>query len=150
MIEGSGSIPLTNGSGSGSRRPKNIRIDPDPQHWNLLIHHFEKPDPDPPQDWKAGSGSASKLKFRNCKGSKWRAVDAHDRGVEDRKKEPGRVCKPVVADLHHFDEKQDPTTSKWIIGTGSLSKWKAGAGSATLIHRFQIPRIPKQQMRMEQ
>ncbi len=26
MIEGSGSIPLTNGSGSGSRRPKNIRI----------------------------------------------------------------------------------------------------------------------------
>jgi hypothetical protein len=26
MIEGSGSIPLTNGSRSGSRRPKNIRI----------------------------------------------------------------------------------------------------------------------------
>jgi hypothetical protein len=24
IIEGSGSIPLTNGSGSGSRRPKNI------------------------------------------------------------------------------------------------------------------------------
>ena len=26
MIEGSGSIPLTNGSGSGARRPENIRI----------------------------------------------------------------------------------------------------------------------------
>ncbi len=26
MIEGSGSIPLTNGSGSGSRRPKNMWI----------------------------------------------------------------------------------------------------------------------------
>jgi hypothetical protein len=26
MIEGSGSIPLNNGSGSGSRRPKNIQI----------------------------------------------------------------------------------------------------------------------------
>ena len=26
MIEGSGSVRLTNGSGSGSRRPKNIRI----------------------------------------------------------------------------------------------------------------------------
>jgi hypothetical protein len=48
MIEGSGSIPLTNGSGSESMRPKNmwirIRIheaqkhvdpgsDPEPQHW---------------------------------------------------------------------------------------------------------------------
>ncbi len=26
MIEGSGSIPVTNGSGSGSRRPKNMWI----------------------------------------------------------------------------------------------------------------------------
>jgi hypothetical protein len=60
MIEGSGSIPLTNGSGSGSRRPKNIRIrirntastviedshhldaDPDPDS----SFHFDA-DPDP-------------------------------------------------------------------------------------------------------
>jgi hypothetical protein len=30
MIEGSGSIPLTNGSKTGSGRPK--KIDPDPEH----------------------------------------------------------------------------------------------------------------------
>jgi hypothetical protein len=36
LMEGSGSISLTNGSGFGSARPKNIWIscsDPDPQHW---------------------------------------------------------------------------------------------------------------------
>jgi hypothetical protein len=44
MIEGSGSgsIPLTNGSGSGSRRPKNIldpsdpTSDPNPQYWLIV------------------------------------------------------------------------------------------------------------------
>jgi hypothetical protein len=34
MIEGSGSVPLTNRSGSGSRRPKNIRIRNYAKNWN--------------------------------------------------------------------------------------------------------------------
>jgi hypothetical protein len=42
MIEGSGSgaVPLTNGFGSGSRRPKSIGTDPDPQH---LIQLLKRP-----------------------------------------------------------------------------------------------------------
>jgi hypothetical protein len=50
MIEGSGSIPLTNGSGSGSRRPKNMwrdPVDPDPVDPDPV-----DPDPDSdPQYW---------------------------------------------------------------------------------------------------
>ncbi len=37
----------------------------------------------------------------------WRALYAHNRGMR-LKMEPRRVCRPVVADLHHFDEEQDP------------------------------------------
>jgi hypothetical protein len=37
----------------------------------------------------------------------WRAVDANSGGVR-LKLEPYRVCRPVVAHLHHFDEEQDP------------------------------------------
>ncbi len=40
---GSGSIPLTNGSGSGSRRPKK-HVDPDPQHWFLGRHFGSDPE----------------------------------------------------------------------------------------------------------
>jgi hypothetical protein len=36
-------------------------------------------------------------------------VDAHNGGLEARKRERwSRVCSPVVADSHHFDEEQDP------------------------------------------
>ncbi len=35
----------------------------------------------------------------------WRALDANNGSV---KVEPRRVCRPVIADLHHFDEAQDP------------------------------------------
>jgi hypothetical protein len=76
MIEGSGCLPLTNGSGSGSRRPKNIRgsdgSGSDPQHWLEAVfrgsesgsisqrHGSADPDPDPhqnvmdPQHWLEG------------------------------------------------------------------------------------------------
>ncbi len=37
----------------------------------------------------------------------WRALYAHNRGMR-LKMEPRRVCRTVVADLHHFDEEQDP------------------------------------------
>ncbi len=39
----------------------------------------------------------------------WRAVDAHSGDLEARNKTLG-VCRPVVADSHHFEEKlaQDP------------------------------------------
>ncbi len=37
----------------------------------------------------------------------WRVLDAHSRGVESQM-EPWRVCRPVVADLHHLDEEQVP------------------------------------------
>ncbi len=37
----------------------------------------------------------------------WRALYAPNRGMR-LKMEPRRVCRPVVADLHHFDEEQDP------------------------------------------
>ncbi len=37
----------------------------------------------------------------------WRAMDAHNGGVEAQM-EPWRVCRPVVADSHHFYEDQDP------------------------------------------
>jgi hypothetical protein len=36
----------------------------------------------------------------------WRAVDAHIGDVEIQM-EPWSVCRPVVADSHHFDEEQD-------------------------------------------
>jgi hypothetical protein len=32
--------------------------------------------------------------------------------LEDYKMEPQRVCRPVVADLHHFDEDPDPDGSE--------------------------------------
>ncbi len=47
MIEGSGSIPLTNGSRSGSWKPKNIRIrntaykrNDELTQWALYINHY--------------------------------------------------------------------------------------------------------------
>ncbi len=56
MIEGSGSIPLTHGSGSGSGRPKNmwtpVYPDPDSEHWKShpwksCIPHTTLPIPTP-------------------------------------------------------------------------------------------------------
>jgi hypothetical protein len=40
----------------------------------------------------------------------WRAVDvdAHNGGVEVKKMEPWRFCRPVVVDSHHFDKELDP------------------------------------------
>jgi hypothetical protein len=37
----------------------------------------------------------------------WWAVDANNRGLED-KTEPWRFCRTVVVNSHHFDEEQDP------------------------------------------
>jgi hypothetical protein len=37
----------------------------------------------------------------------WRAKNAHNWGVV-AKLEPWRVCRPVIADLNHLDEEQDP------------------------------------------
>ncbi len=38
----------------------------------------------------------------------WRAVDAHNGGVEGHNGTLWRFCRPVVTDFDHFDEEQDP------------------------------------------
>ncbi len=38
----------------------------------------------------------------------WRAVDAHNGGVEAFKMEPWKVFIPMVADSYYFDAEQDP------------------------------------------
>ncbi len=56
-------------------------------------------------EWKGGSGSALKSKFRSFRGSKW------SRGGSWKwrlKMEAWRAFRPVVADSHHLDEEQDP------------------------------------------
>jgi hypothetical protein len=37
----------------------------------------------------------------------WRALDTHNGGL-DAQMEAWRICRPVVADSHHFYEEQDP------------------------------------------
>jgi hypothetical protein len=55
---------------------------------------------------KNGSVSGSRLKTNvwNKKGSK----RSHGEQWSLTKKETWRVCRPVVADMHHFDEEQGP------------------------------------------
>jgi hypothetical protein len=52
----------------------------------------------PALEGKSGSRSASKSKFYSYRGSKWNHGGPWTRSV----------CRPVIADFHHFDEKQAP------------------------------------------
>jgi hypothetical protein len=46
-------------------------------------------------------------------------------------REHWRVCRPVVTDLHHFDEEQAPDCILQLkIGSGSAFRRKAGSGSS--------------------
>ncbi len=88
-------------------------------------------------EWKAGSGSSFKSKFRSFWGSKcsregpWTlTVDAGRLKIE-----PWWDCRPVVAASHQFNWEQDPnpesgSTFKWKVGSGSALKWKDESGSA--------------------
>jgi hypothetical protein len=42
----------------------------------------------------------------------WRAVDAHNGSVEAQNGALDGLCKPIVADSHHFDKKQHGTVSE--------------------------------------
>ncbi len=77
-------------------------------------------------------------------------MDAHNLRREGPKWSLSRVCRPVVADSHHFDEEQDcgcGSSLNWKVVSGSASslKWIAGSrsgsgselnwcGSATLVY----------------
>jgi hypothetical protein len=60
---------------------------------------------------KYESGSELKSKFRSFSGSKWSHAGPWTHSMEAcriKKIVPWRVCRPLVADSHHFDEEQDP------------------------------------------
>jgi hypothetical protein len=66
----------------------------------------EKPGPDSHQS-QCKCRIRIRIKFkiketRKLKMEPWRAVDTHNAGVE------WRVCRPMVANLHQFEEVQDP------------------------------------------
>jgi hypothetical protein len=64
--------------------------DPNPQ-WS------EKLDPDPHDSQNSGALKGSKMEPWTLTIEAWKL-----------KREPWRVCRPVVADLHHFDEENVP------------------------------------------
>ncbi len=77
--------------------------------------------------WKAGSGSSieSKFKtFRGLKGSHWRPWTL----TLGLKIKPRRVCRPAVADSHHFDEEQDPDPHVMRIRNPDFQISLAGSG----------------------
>jgi hypothetical protein len=67
----------------------------------------------------------------------WRALDPHSGGVEAQM-EPWRVSRPVVADLHHFDEEQDPDPDRINVNSRILIhiKAKRGSGSAPTVYQL--------------
>ncbi len=89
----------------------------------IQIHYyFGELNPDPSPHWRQNSGVwEAQIELWNLTMKAFRL-----------KMEPWRICRPVVADLTHYDEKQNTSGSalKWKAGSGSAMKWKAGSGSA--------------------
>jgi hypothetical protein len=70
-------------------------------------HYFWKQDPDPHYCEKLDPDPRYSQNSEAFRGSKNRAADAHNGGLEAQKMEPLRVYRPAVADFHHVDDEQD-------------------------------------------
>jgi hypothetical protein len=76
----------------------------------------------------------------------WRAVAAHNGGVEAQM-EPQRICGPVVADLHHLVEEQDPSRIHIKLKSRIHLNGNVGSGSALKGERWIWIRIKVMQIR---
>ncbi len=74
---------------------------------HMDLHHFGKPNLNPHQSMTSKAAEAYNGPMENGPG----AVEAHS-GAMRLTKEPGKVCRPVVADSYHFDEEPDPDQTK--------------------------------------
>jgi hypothetical protein len=78
----------------------------DPYHFEKPdpdLHQSQKPDPDPLQNQNSEAVEAQNRALAGNGHSHNGGVEAQNGAVED-----WRACRPVVADLHHIGEVQDP------------------------------------------